>query len=93
VQPLGRSSARQRDARTPEVEEVVMIPVTASSYDLIVPICEALDLGDPNLIRSIKLTPTKVEVEFFKLNADGEKHVDLETGWIATETHVIPVSP
>jgi hypothetical protein len=70
-----------------------MTPTVVTGYSLILPIVEALDLGDPDLIRSLKLTPTKVEVEFFKLNDDGAKHIDLETGEVVTTTRVIQVMP
>jgi hypothetical protein len=70
---------------------MVMTAVTVSSYDLIVPICEALDLGDPNLIRKVTITPTMVEVDIFLLNENGMKYVNLATGEPATEKRVIPV--
>jgi hypothetical protein len=85
-----RSEAEREDS---EVEAVVMIPVTVSSYDLIVPICEALDLGDPNLIRQLTIKPALVEVDIFLLNENGMKYVNLATGLPATEKRVFKVNP
>jgi hypothetical protein len=68
-----------------------MTPITVRSFDLVAPICKALDLGDPNLVRKITLTPTRVTVELFLLNENGMKYVDLTTGEPATEERSIPV--
>ena len=52
------------------------------SFALAAPIIDALELGDPNLVRRITLRRTEVEVETYRLR-DGKKFVD-ETNEPAT---------
>lgn len=60
-------------------------------YPEVSEICRKLGFGDPNLIRSLTLTPVSASAVVYKVNAAGEKFVDPETGEPATETREFSV--
>jgi hypothetical protein len=90
VQSEGRRDETEREDA--EVEEVVMMIASATASDLVAPICEALHLGDPNLIREIRLTPRDITVVRYRLNENGSKFADPDTGWVATEMDTFRVT-
>lgn len=57
---------------------------TTVPYTAIVPFLERLGL-EPNLVREVTMTPSKVTVTLYALDAAGEKYCSPVSGGIATE--------
>jgi hypothetical protein len=53
-------------------------------------LCRAFDV-DPNVVRSLTLTPTSAEIEVFLRNEDGKKFIRPD-GFVAMETIRFPIS-
>jgi hypothetical protein len=56
--------------------------------DLVFPLLERLGFN-PNWVQHLDLWPREARVTVYTPNAEGKKHVDLETGDVVTETHTI----